>query len=84
MWKPKLQVLGSQKFWHRPDLHFGMHASCEQRLQQEGRREVQIVLSFDNAIMWRKHAKRKKKKEKEKEKEDLTVSHFIIYWNDVW
>jgi hypothetical protein len=23
----------SQNFWHRPNLHLGMHASCEQRLQ---------------------------------------------------
>ena len=49
-WKPKLQVLGSQKFWRRPNLHIGMHTSCERRSQQEGRREVQLVTSFDNAI----------------------------------
>jgi len=31
-------------------------------------RELQLVSSFDNTIMFREHAKRKKKKEKEKEK----------------
>jgi hypothetical protein len=68
MWKPKLQVLGSQKFWHRPNIHIGMHASCERRLQQERRREVQLVSSLDNAI--RKKEKRKKKKEKRKKKKE--------------
>jgi len=67
MWKPKLQVLGSQKFWHRPNLHIGMHASCEQRSQQEGCREVQLVSSFDNTVLCNASMqKEKKKKEKGK------------------
>jgi hypothetical protein len=26
-------LIVSQKFWHRPNLHLGMHASCKQSLQ---------------------------------------------------
>ena len=42
----------------------------------EGHRKEQLVLSFDNAIMWHKHAKEtRKKKEKERKYFGLTFSH---------
>jgi hypothetical protein len=40
----------------------------QKKIAIAGRRNVQLVLSFDNAIMTHKHAKEKKEKEKKKKK----------------
>ncbi len=62
-----------------------MHTSCKQRLQQEGRRKLQLVSSIDNTIMWCKHAKNKKRKRKIGKERGLNSLpfHHLLEWCQV-